>query len=189
MGPYYLTCLVNLVGCVEAVSAMTKISFKERLITSQPHNGEIIKVDVPTYYAGNLRFANGAIGTLITTFDVHNTARNNCLEVYGTEGTLYVPDPNGFGGPVYLQLAGQEKKEIPVAFNYPNNSRALGLADMAKAVAEGRTDFRANCGQTFHVLEIMEGFAQSGIERKEVEIISRFEKTPAMDPTLEVGIL
>ena len=78
---------------------------------------------------------------------------------------------------------------IPLAFNYPGNSRALGLADMAKTVAEGRTDFRANCGQTFHVLELMEGFAQSGREHKEVVIESRFEKTPAMDPTLEVGIL
>jgi len=168
---------------------MTKISFEERLITSQPHNGEIIKVDVPTYYAGNLRFVNGAIGTLITTFDVHNTARNNCLEIYGTKGTLYVPDPNCFGGPVYVQLAGEEKKEVPLAFNYPNNSRALGLADMAKAVAEGRCDFRANCGQTFHVLEIMEGFAQSGKEHREVEITSRFDRTPIMDPSLEVGIL
>ena len=189
MGPYYLTCLVNLVGCVEAVSAMTKISFKERLITSQPHNGEIIQVDVPTYYAGNLRFEGGAIGTLITTFDVHNTARNNCLEIYGTKGTLYVPDPNTFGGPVFLQLAGEEKKEIELAFNYPNNSRALGLADMAKTVADGKCCFRANCGQTYHVLEIMEGFAKSGVEHREVEILSRFDKTPAMDPTLEVGIL
>lgn len=188
MGPYYLTALVNLVGNVEAVSAMTKITFPERLITSQPHNGEIIKVDVPTYYAGTMRFVNGAIGTLFTTFDVHYPGQAR-LEVYGSEGTIFVPDPNGFGGPVKILKPGKGVEDVELKFNYPNNSRALGLADMAKAVAEGRTNFRPNCGQTFHVLEIMEGFAQSGREHKEVAIESRFDKTPMMDPTLEVGIL
>ncbi|MBR5679533.1 MAG: gfo/Idh/MocA family oxidoreductase, partial [Clostridia bacterium] len=187
MGPYYLTALVNLCGNVEAVSAMTRTTFKERLITSQPHNGEIIKVDVPTLYAGNMRFVNGAIGTLYTTFDVYYPGQAR-LEVYGSEGTLYVPDPNGFGGPVKLFKPGEGMKDIDLQFDYPDNSRALGLADMAKALQTGRP-FRANCNQTFHILEIMEGFAQSGREGHEIPIESRFERQAPMNPAMEHGIL
>jgi len=187
MGPYYLTALINLCGCVSDVSAMTKISFPQRLITSQPHNGEIVDVDVPTLYAGNMRFESGAIGTLYTTFDVHYPGQAR-LEVYGSEGTLYVPDPNGFGGPIKLFKPGEGMKDVELAFDYPENSRALGLADMAKALQTGRV-YRANSDMTFHVLEIMEGFATSGEERREVKIESRFERTPIMNPAMEHGVL
>ncbi len=189
MGPYYITALVNLLGNVSDVSAMTKKSFDKRLITSQPHNGEIIDVDVNTYIAGTMRFESGAIGTLFTTFDVHYPSQAR-LEVYGSEGTLYVPDPNGFGGPISLfRPADGGMKEMPLQYkNYADNSRALGLADMAKAYQTGRK-FRCNCGMTYHVLEIMEGFTKSGDERHEVKIESRFEKSPIMKPDLELGVL
>ncbi len=187
MGPYYLTALVNLCGNVEAVSAMTRTTFPERLITSQPHYGEIVKVDVPTLYAGNMRFVNGAVGTLYTTFDVYYPGQAR-LEVYGTKGTLFVPDPNGFGGPVKLYKPGEDVKEIELGFDYAMNSRALGLADMAKALQCGRP-FRANSNQTFHVLEIMEGFAESGRVGHEIPIESRFERQPLMNPKMEHGVL
>ena len=187
MGPYYLTALVNLCGNVEAVSAMTRTTFPERLITSQPHYGEIVKVDVPTLYAGNMRFVNGAVGTLYTTFDVYYPGQAR-LEVYGTKGTLFVPDPNGFGGPVKLYKPGEDVKEIELMFDYAMNSRALGLADMAKALQCGRP-FRVNSNQTFHVLEIMEGFAESGRVGHEIPIESRFERQPLMNPKMEHGVL
>ena len=187
MGPYYLTAMVNLCGNAEAVSAMTRTTFSKRLITSEPHNGEIIDVDVPTLYAGSLRFESGAIGTLYTTFDVYYPGQAR-LEVYGTKGTLFVPDPNTFGGPVRLYIPGQEIQDIDLTFDYADNSRALGLADMAKALQTGR-DFRANYHQTFHVLEIMEGFATSGQIGAQVPMGSRFEAQPPMDPSLPHGIL
>ena len=188
MGPYYITALINLLGNVSDVSAMTKKSFEKRLITSQPHNGEIIDVDVNTYIAGTMRFESGAIGTLFTTFDVYYPEQAR-VEVYGSEGTLYVPDPNGFGGPIRLFRPGEGMREMPLEFNnYAENSRALGLADMAKALQTGRK-FRCNCGQTYHVLEIMEGFTKSGDERREVKIESRFEKSPIMRNDLECGVL
>ena len=70
MGPYYVTALVNMMGPVERVSGSAKITFKERLITSQPKNGTKIKVATPTHIAGIMDFKNGAIGTIITSFDV-----------------------------------------------------------------------------------------------------------------------
>ncbi len=187
MGPYYLTAMVNLCGNVEAVSAMTRTTFPERQITSAPHNGEIIKVDVPTLYAGNMRFVNGAVGTLYTTFDVYYPGQAR-LEVYGTKGTLYVPDPNFFGGPVKLFTPENGLQEIPLAFDYSDNCRGLGLADMAKALETGRP-FRANCAQTYHVLEIMDGFLRSSMSHCEIPIKSRFERQPLMDPSMEHGVL
>ena len=160
MGPYYLTALVNLLGPVAGVSAMTATSFPTRTITSAPHFGETIEVHTPTYITGNLRFVSGAIGTLFTTFDVH-----------------YRPE-QGSG------------MDMPLCYPYQDNSRALGLADMAKALSsrDGKW-FRANCRQTFHVLEIMEGILNSGKERREIEITSRFEKMPRMVNGLLPGIL
>lgn len=190
MGPYYLTALVNLLGPIAAVSAMTGTSFPTRTITSAPHFGETIAVHTPTYITGNLRFASDAIGTLFTTFDVHYPSQAR-LEVYGSEGTLYVPDPNGFGGPVKLFRPEQGSvMEMPLCYPYPGNSRALGLADMAKALSsrDGKW-FRANCRQTFHILEIMEGILTSGKEHREIEIESRFEKMPPMATGLLPGVL
>jgi predicted dehydrogenase len=187
MGPYYLTALVNLLGGVESVFAMTKKSFGKRTITSKPHNGEIIDVDVNTYIAGTMRFESGAIGTLFTTFDAYYNGQAR-LEIYGSEGTLFVPDPNTFGGPVRLYKPGSGEIEIPLGFNYTQNSRALGLADMAKALRTGR-QFRANCNQTFHVLEIMEGFNRSGSEHREIPVETHYMKTVPMCPDGVAGIL
>ena len=188
MGPYYLTALVNLLGNVSDVFAMTGTNYPQRVITSKEHFNEIINVDVPTHYVGTMQFESGAIGTLFTTFDVHYDQQAR-LEIYGTEGTLFVPDPNGFGGPVRLFRPEHGSiQEIPLVFDYKENSRALGLADMAKAFRTGRKA-RANADMTYHVLEIMEGFAESGKEKKLISIESRFETTPAMQRAGICGII
>src|SRR5690554_1901594 len=131
MGPYYVTALVNLLGRVKAVTSVARTTFKQRVITSQPYSGTIVDVDVPTYLTGIMEFENGAVGNLTTTFDVvyNEQAR---FEVYGSEGTLIVPDPNFFGKSIYLlRRETGEYKEIPLLFDYKENSRGLGLADMA----------------------------------------------------------
>ena len=103
MGPYYVTALVNLLGQVDGVMGRTRKAFDQRIITSQPHYGEKIDVDVDTYLTGTLQFSSGAIATLFTTFDVYYPPFNQArFEVYGTKGTLLVPDPNTFGGPIRL---------------------------------------------------------------------------------------
>lgn len=180
MGPYYLTALVNLLGPVNSIAAMAKTSFDKRLITSEPFNGTIIDVDVPTYVTGSLQFENGVIGTLFTTFDVYQKESSK-IEIYGSEGTLIVPDPNGFGGTIKLYRSTHgDFLEMPLLFGYPENSRALGLADMAKSLQTGRLH-RANSDMAFHVLEIMEKFYASSNQRKQIDILSRFDATPLMD--------
>lgn len=188
MGPYYLTALVNLLGGVESVSGMAKASFPQRLITSQPHCGEIIDVDVPTYVTGILQFANGAIGTIFTTFDAYYSGQAR-FEIYGSEGTLVVPDPNTFGGDVMLlRPEDGQYRTMPLCFKYHDNSRALGLTDMAVALQTGRP-FRPNSNQTLHVLEIMESINESSRKKRQIKLKSKYKREAPMDASLPFGIL
>ena len=175
MGPYYLTALVSMIGPVKRVTGATRISFPERTITSQPKAGQVIKVDVPTYVTGLMDFANGAIGTIITTFDVYR-AQLPRIEIYGSKGTLYCPDPNGFGGPVTMYKAGDsEPTEVKLTHGFNTNSRGLGLADMAWALREGRKN-RCDAKLAYHILDIMTAFHDSSDTGKHVELQSTCER-------------
>lgn len=156
MGPYYLSTLVNLMGSVSRVSGSAKKSFETRTITSEAKYGTKIEVDVPTHIAGTLDFASGAVATLITSFDVWASTLPR-VEIYGSAGSMIVPDPNTFSGPVMVRRAGaSEWSEIPLTHQYNVNSRGLGVTDLACAESEGR-DHRANARVAEHVLEVMHG--------------------------------
>jgi predicted dehydrogenase len=186
MGPYYLTAMINLMGGIASVMSASRTTFPRRMISSKPLAGQVIDVDVSTHVAGTVRYASGAIGTLLTTFDAHYAGQAR-FEVYGSEGTLYVPDPNTFGGPVRLyRPEDKEIREIPLLMDYPVNSRGLGLADMAKALTDGRPA-RAGWEQTYHVLEAMEGFETSSRAGQWVDMASRFERREPMARTLIKG--
>jgi len=207
MGPYYVTALVQLLGRAAAVTAMTKKSFPDRLITSQPHYGEKVKVEVDTHLAGTVLFESGAIATLFTTFDVHYTNQAR-FEVYGTKGTLVVPDPNTFGGPILLYRPedkvqaptsdpGLRKvvidpypgyRELPLMFDYAGNSRALGLADMAKAIEENRP-WRADFQQQHHVLEILTSFEKASASHSFYTLKTPYTRTLPMKNNPMHGIL
>jgi predicted dehydrogenase len=184
MGPYYLTALVSLMGPVRRVTGSTRITFPERTITSQPLNGTKVEVEVPTHIAGVLDFANGAIATVVTSFDVW-AAEVPRIEIYGTLGTLSVPDPNSFGGPVRLKTAGSnEWTEVPLSHGYASNTRSIGVADMAYALQFGRKH-RANGEMAYHVLDIMHAIHDAASEGKHVTLASTCER-PAPFP---VGLL
>ncbi|HEX9108026.1 MAG TPA: Gfo/Idh/MocA family oxidoreductase, partial [Longimicrobiales bacterium] len=134
MGPYYLTALVSLLGPVRRVSGAARATFPERTITSEPRRGQVVRVEVPTHVAGVLELEVGAIATLVTSFDVWSS-NVPLLEIYGTEGTLSVPDPNTFGGPVRLRKATELAfRDVRMLHGYAENSRGLGTADMAAAI-------------------------------------------------------
>ncbi|WP_027091599.1 Gfo/Idh/MocA family protein [Cohnella thermotolerans] len=161
MGPYYLTALVAMLGPISRVTGSARISFPERKITSQPKYGQTIQVDVPTHVAGILDFAAGPVGTILTSFDVKGGSQLPRIEVYGSAGTLEVPDPNTFGGPVRICRAGsREWMELPLTHGNADNARGIGAADMAAAILSGRPH-RASGELTFHVLEAMHGFHEA----------------------------
>lgn len=174
MGPYYITALINLLGGVHRVCGVTRTTFAQRKITSQPHNGDIIDVDVPTHIMGIMEFGCGAPVSIVTSFDVYEQF-DRCIEIYGTEGTMIVPDPNGFGGPIRILKPGKGFEEYPVPKAYDSNSRALGLADTARAIANHR-EARCDCSQTLHVLEIMTSFHKSSESGKFIDIQSRYTR-------------
>ncbi len=209
MGPYYVTALVQLLGEAKGVMGMTKRSFEKRIITSEPHWGEEVKVEVDTYLTGNILFSSGAIAQIFTTFDVHYAPTAQArFEVYGTKGTLAVPDPNTFGGPVLLLRPEdsaaattdpglmshkvpsfyQGYQEIPLMFDYCENSRALGLSDLCKALRTGR-GFRANAQQQHHVLEILTSFSKSSEKGEYIPLTTRYTRTAPMENNPIHGIL
>jgi len=157
MGPYYLTALVFLLGPVRAVSALAHKGFEELIITSEPRRGSRIPVDVPTHVASLLDFHSGAAVVMLMSFDAPGGTSHNPIEVHGTEGTLHVPDPNTFGGPVRIRRAGaREWTDVPLRFSYAENSRGLGLSDMCRAVMTGGAH-RASGSLALHVPEVMHG--------------------------------
>jgi predicted dehydrogenase len=156
MGPYYLTALVNLIGPVKRITGSARVTYPKRKITSEPKFGQMIDVDVPTHVTGVLDFHNGAIGTIITSFDVWGGNLPQ-IEIYGSDGSLSVPDPNIFGGEILVKRRDHsEWHPIPWSHGYTENSRGLGIAELADAIVEGRPH-RASGDVTFHVLEIMHG--------------------------------
>jgi predicted dehydrogenase len=188
MGPYYLTALVHLMGPVRRVTGSTRITFPERIITSQPKHGTKIKVNVPTHVAGIMDFANGAVGTIVTSFDVW-AAQVPHIEIYGTEGSLSVPDPNIFGGPVFVRRAGaSDWSEVPLTHGYAKNSRGIGVADMAYALRSGRPQ-RASGDMAYHVLDIMHAFHDASREGRHVELTSTCTRPAPLPLGLREGTL
>ncbi len=176
MGPYYITDLVNLLGPVASVQAMSATPLSERPIYSEPKQGQLIPVKVSTHVAGLLQFKSGAIIQVTLSFDVPAHAHLP-FELYGSKVSLLVPDPNNFGGEVKTRSATEgEWTVVPYALPYADgNFRSLGVADMAHAILEGRPH-RASGDLALHVLEVMEAFDTASRERRAVEITTPVER-------------
>jgi len=188
MGPYYLTALVSLMGPVRRVTGSTRITFPERTITSEPKRGRKIAVEVPTHVVGVLDFVSGAIVTIITSFDVWH-ANLPCVEVYGAIGSLSLPDPNGFDGPLRVRGAQDDDwREVPLEFGYRENSRGLGVADMAHALRTGRPH-RASGELAYHVLDVMHAIHDASRDARHMELSSTCERPAPLIPDLPAGTL
>jgi predicted dehydrogenase len=183
MGPYYLTALTTLLGPISTVAGMAGIQIPERIITSKPKHGQKIVVETPDHVTGTMRFASGAIGTIVTTFATWYSQLPR-IEIYGTEATLSVPDPNTLGGPVAICPAGQrEFQQAPLTHGHADGRAmwGIGVADMAHAIVGGRPH-RATGNQAYHVLELMHGLLGSSAEERHRQIASTFAQ-PAPLPT------
>lgn len=178
MGPYYITALIHLLGPVEQVAALARISFAERLATSAALYGQKIPVSVPTHVAGTLGMVAGPVATMITSFDVwgHSLPR---IEVYGSEGSLSVPDPNTHGGPVRLLRADTRMWEDVPLTHSDQVSRGIGVADMARSIAQG-TPHRASGEMAFHTLDTMHSFYESSDTGRAVRLQSTCDQPAAL---------
>ena len=189
MGPYYLTALVNLLGPAKQVWGSSMWNKKKRIIGIGPRKGKSIKVLCPTTYLGTIFFNSGAIIRFTLSFDVIAHHRNH-IELYGSKGSILVPDPNMFGGSVYTckKLGGTWKEhktnkmflgkinirqkslranEAPINANY----RGVGLAEMAYCI-QNKKKHRCNGELSFHVLDIIQSIMKAARKRKRISIKS-----------------
>lgn len=160
MGPYYLTALISLLGPVREVSGLARISFPQRLITSEPFRGKEISVETPSHVTALLDFESGVVGTLTTTFDV-TASEAPLLEIHGEEGSLSLADPNGFAGIVRVRgRTDSEWREVPLDTGAGGNARGIGVADIAQARRSGAAH-RASGELAAHVVDVMERILES----------------------------
>ena len=186
MGPYYITALVHLLGPVKEICAVTNRAFEERIATCKEQFGKRLPVSVPTHCSGTLVFHSGAVVTVTISFDVHRHGHGP-IELYGAEGSLKVPDPNTFGGPleVWTPTAGEWRTQA-LSHPYNENSRSIGAADMAYAILSGgKRAHRTSGALAYHALEVMHAFEKSSTLRQTVVIES---KPPQPEP-LPLGLI
>lgn len=168
LGPYYICNLVQLLGPVKKVTSFTGAAHKTRTIQNGPRDGETVPVETPTTVHSVLSFENGAIITLLASWDVWASS-HPIMELYGTEGTMDLPDPNFFGGTLTVTERNGDplEKSWGHPFNIPNfeqtqaNYRGAGLSDMALAIADGRPH-RCNDEFATHVVEVMTAILEAG---------------------------
>jgi predicted dehydrogenase len=200
LGPYYIANLINLIGPVRRVAALTSSASPTRTITSQPRAGQTVPVKTPTNIHALLEFASGATVNLSTSWDVWSHRRVH-TELFGTGGSLFVPDPNFFGGTV--ELAGRDGVVAAIpAWDHPfgranqtNNQgqpqanwRTAGLADMVAALAEGR-DQRCSLDRVLHAVEVMTAVLRSGDTGQFVTLQTTCTRPAALSPAEAQALL
>ncbi|HVW93505.1 MAG TPA: Gfo/Idh/MocA family oxidoreductase [Devosia sp.] len=194
VGPYYVTDLIQLIGPVRRVTAFTGMARPERLVTAEgPMRGTYVKVGTPTTIHGVLEFHSGAIVTIGASWDVLSHGHHN-IELYGTEGTVYVPDPNFFGGDITIaDQEGNRSKLEPWAHpfgkinqtdkagNARANYRTAGLADMMAAVDQNRP---ARCGLdlALHAVDVMTSLLKAGEKGEVITLSTTCERPAALGP-------
>ncbi|MFN3275706.1 MAG: Gfo/Idh/MocA family protein [Paracoccus sp. (in: a-proteobacteria)] len=199
LGPYYISNLVQLLGPVARVGAVSTTPSPTRTIGSAARKGQQIPVETPTTVHALLEFAQGAVISFQSSWDVwqHDLAP---MALYGSEGTLHLPDPNFFDGEVRLTRRA-DAAALP-AWDHPlgppnretdhgtrvADYRAAGLADMAQAIAEGRPH-RCNDQLALHVVEVMTAILASGDEGRFITLSSSCARPEALDPTAAAALL
>jgi predicted dehydrogenase len=194
LGPYYVTNLIQLLGPVTRVGALATASFPERTVSAEgPMTGKTVPVNTPTNIHALLEFASGATVNLSTSWDVWAHKRVN-MELYGTEGSITVPDPNMFSGTV--RVAGREGgfralRATKHPFYVHNathpkagphaNYRGAGLADMVQAIGEGRPH-RCSLELALHAVEVMTACLKSGETGQFVTLTTTCDRPAALPP-------
>ena len=200
VGPYYIANLINLLGPVKRVGALASSATPTRTIGSGPLEGQTIPVDTPSNIHALLEFHNGATVTLLASWDVWKHNHRN-MELYGTEGSLFVPDPNFFGGDLEMAGTDGETKKVELwdhPLGVPNmdrndgtksaNYRTAGLADMAVAIIENR-DHRCSLDRALHGVDIMTSILKSGENGQFVTLTTTCEQPAPLGPDEAAALL
>lgn len=186
MGPYYITALVHLLGPIRSVSAVTSKAFQSRTATSKEAFGQTLPVEVPTHNVGILQFHSGASISMTISFDVHQHSHPP-IELYGIEGSIKVPDPNTFAGPVNVWTpTSAEWQQQALSHPYASNMRSIGAADIAYSIlSKGQRPHRTSGQLAYHVLEVMCAFENASDAGQTIII----ESKPEQPSPLPIGLI
>lgn len=196
-GGYYLHNIINLLGSVKRVSGFCKTMYPQRVYRNprHPKYGETAEIHTPTSIAGALEFENGVHGTMLLTSDC---TFKYFFQVMGTQGILELNDPNHFGGSVKLfrpgstpiepdqdpaeaKRLGTDRYTLPNLFPFRENSRGIGVADMAYAIRNGRKP-RISAELGYHAFEIIHGIWQSGESGQVYTMTSHCDRPKPLRP-------
>ena len=192
LGVYYLTQLINLNGPIRNVSASSLTAKKERVITSKPRFGQKINVETPTTLIGILEFHNNSKIQFFCSWDVWKHS-HSFIELYGTEGSIIIPDPNFFSGDLLFSERNSDWVKInndKMLLGVPNkvdndgtkiaNYRGVGLSDMINSISKNIKP-RCSLDLSLHVLEVMEGIIKSADNQTLVKMDTKPEKPKYFD--------
>ncbi|MBB3114493.1 putative dehydrogenase [Paenibacillus phyllosphaerae] len=188
MAPYYFTAMVNLLGPVRRVAGYTGSVRSELAITNPraPRYGDTIPVEAPMNTAAVLQFESGVIATMQAAKESFGYAPQ--LVIYGTEGTLFVPDPNNFDGEIRILQRSGELATIPYTHGFTANSRGIGVADLAQAIRSGRPH-RASGQLARHVIDITIGIMESSNAGVHVDVSAAVDRPAALPLGLQYNLL
>jgi len=187
MGPYYLTDLMQLLGRAKRVNGSATITIPERVVGKGPLAGQKITVETPDHITGTVEFESGCVATIITSFATFAKNHNSSpITIFGTEGTIQVPDPNRFDGPVNLIRRGETEYTTMPTTHCEGYGRSVGVADLAHAILTDRPH-RVNGQQAMAVLDVMEGFFDSARTGRVYETKTDYERPAAMPVGLTLG--
>ena len=179
MGPYYLTALTHLLGPVASVMGSAHVKAADRVIHAKGRVGDVVTATAATHVSSIIEFVSGPTATLVTSFDVKATRFRN-IEIYGSEATLALPDPNTFGGPLKVKgLLADEWRDISLPTPNIPQQRGIGLADMLSATIANRPH-RASADLGLHVLDVMTGILRSSDEGRRVAMTTTCERPAPM---------
>jgi predicted dehydrogenase len=168
IAPYYLTAIVSLLGPIASVAGFTETPTPERTLGAGPRAGEVITVEVPTHTATVLRLERGGLATMTVSFEARDQYLSG-LVVYGSTGSLVLPDANGFGGDVILRRGRDDVETVEYASRGAQETRGLGIEELVESLRAGRPH-RASGALALHVLEAAEAAVRAGEERRAVEL-------------------
>lgn len=186
MGPYYLSALVTLLGPIRRVCGFGRAALPQRHVTSGPNAGMIIEVGVDTHVAAVLEHHDGQISTLVASFDVPGGTTTPRIEVHGTNGSMSVPNPNLFDGPVAVRATGTDWSPTAQLAGYRSADRGVGVADLAVSLSTGQPH-RATADLALHVLDAIESIGRSCRTGRAVALSTTCRRPVPVPLTAEIG--
>ena len=184
MAPYYLNMLVTMLGGVDSVMNMAKITWDERTIKVAPRRGDKIKVEVPTYVSTALKFESGVIATFVNSFDIWAT-KQPYIEIYGEKGTMVIPDPNRYTGEVLVKrFRDTEWRAVPQFIEYEGYGRGIGIVDMIRNIETG-TPHKTSLELAYHTTDVIIAMDEAAEAHREISVESTASKVPGLWETPE----